>query len=47
MVFTMQKNPYINAAGQKQGEKRTGTHEDNGSVSKKAKKAPAAASLVP
>jgi len=47
MVFTMQKNPYTNAAGEKQGEKRTGTHEDNGSVPKKAKKAPAAASLVP
>ena len=47
MVFTMQKNPYANAAGEKQGEKRTGTHEDNGSVPKKAKKAPAAASLVP
>ena len=47
MVFTMQKNPYTLAAGEKQGEKRNGTHEDNGSVPKKAKKAPAAASLVP
>ena len=47
MVFTMQKNPYTIAAGEKQGEKRNGTHEDNGNVPKKAKKAPAAASLVP
>ena len=47
MVFTLQKNPYVNAAGEKQCEKRTGTHENNGSVPKKAKKAPAAASLVP
>ena len=47
MVFTMQKNPYANAAGEKQGENRIGTHEDNGSLPKKAKKAPAAASLVP
>ena len=47
MVFTMQKNPYVNAAVEKQSEKRTGTHEDNGSVLKKAKKGPAAASLVP
>ena len=47
MVFTMQKNPYATAAGEKQGEKRTGTHDDNDSVPKKAKKAPAAASLVP
>ena len=39
MVFTMQKNPYANAAGEKQGEKRTGTHEDNGRVPKNAKKA--------
>ena len=47
MVFVMQKNPYVHAAGEKQGEKRIGTQEDNGSVPKKAKKAPAAASLVP
>ena len=47
MVFTMQKNPYTLAAGVKQAEKRNGTHEDNGSAPKKAKKAPAAASLVP
>ena len=47
MVFTMQKNPYTIAAGEKQGEKRNGTHEDNGSIPKKATKAPAAASLVP
>ena len=47
MVFVMQKNPYVNVAGEKQGEKRIGMKEDNGSVPKKAKKAPAAASLVP
>ena len=47
MVFTMQKNPYANAAGEKQGEKRTGTYEDNLNGPKKANKAPAAASLVP
>ena len=46
MVFTLQTNPYVNAIGDKQGEKRTGTHEGNGSVLKKAKKAPSAASLV-
>ena len=39
MVFTMQKNPYTIAAGEKQGEKRNGTHEDNGSIPKKATKA--------
>ena len=47
MVFTMQKNPYADAVGEKQGEKRIGTHMENDSVLKKAKKAPAAASLVP
>jgi len=47
MVFTMQKNPYTLAAGGKQSETRTGTHDNDGSVPKKAKKAPAAASLVP
>ena len=45
MVFTM-KNPYIQA-GEKQGEKRSGTHDYNGNEQKKAKKAPSAASLVP
>ena len=30
----------------KQGEKRNGSHDDNGNVQKKAKKAPSAASLV-
>ena len=30
----------------KQGEKRNGSHDDNGNIQKKAKKAPSAASLV-
>ena len=47
MVFTMPKNPYTLAAGGKQGETRNVAHEANGSVPKKAKTAPAAASLVP
>ena len=47
MVFIMPKNTYANAAGERQGEKRTGTYEGNGTVPKKVKKAPAAASLVP
>jgi hypothetical protein len=45
MVFTMQ-NPYVQA-GEKQGEKRNGSNDDNSNVQKKAKKAPSAASLVP
>ena len=46
MVFTMQ-NPYL-LAGEKQcGEKHIGTHDDNSGGSKKMKKAPSAASLVP
>ena len=45
MTFIMKKNPYLKA-GEKQGEKRNGTHEDSGNAQKKARKALSAASLV-
>ena len=45
MVFTMKKNPYLQA-GEKQGEKRNGTNDDSGNAQKKAKKVPSATSLI-